>query len=95
MIISTGRYRNNTVANLAVNNLPRKVIVPSPQSPYAFQYTTYLWTGMDRPDSVAQAFYGDPTAWWHIADANPEIPDWSLISIGTLIRVPMLTGMMM
>ena len=87
-ISSTGRYKESTVANLAVNDLPRRVIVPGPQHAYSFGYQTYMWTSADRPDSIAQKFYGDSTAWWHIADANPEIMSWINIAPGTIVRIP-------
>jgi hypothetical protein len=62
--------------------------VPSPSRSFTVNYTYYLWVYGDRPDSVAAFFYGDPSMWWNIADANPEILDWTDLQPGTVIRVP-------
>lgn len=90
-IMANGRYRDSTVSTLAVGNLPRQVIVPRPPVPYTFRYRSYIWTGADRLDSVADSVYGDPSKWWAIAAGNPEIMDWSIIWAGTIIRIPTLT----
>jgi hypothetical protein len=38
--------------------------------------------GNNRLDIMAQRRYGDPTQFWHIADANPEL------QAGDLVKVP-------
>jgi phage tail protein X len=67
---------------------PISTIVPSSPSDYTFTYSPYQFTGADRLDNLANSFYGDPAAWWSIADANPEILDWSNVAPGTIIRIP-------
>jgi hypothetical protein len=45
--------------------------------------------GTDRLDILAQRRYGDPTRFWHIADANSEIEAGALTRrVGRTIRVP-------
>lgn len=40
-----------------------------PRPPGRFLYTVH---DSDRLDLLAFKYYGDPTKWWHICDANPE-----------------------
>jgi hypothetical protein len=45
----------------------------------------------DRPDLIAAAYFGDPTQFWRICDANPVIHPEDLCSddrIGESIRIP-------
>lgn len=50
---------------------------------------TYYTVGQgERFDTIAAMLYGQPTLWWRIADANPEVwyPD-NLVA-GSIIRIP-------
>jgi phage tail protein X len=43
----------------------------------------------DRLDNLAYQFYGDPTYWWIIQIANPDLPNDSLYpSLGFQLRIP-------
>jgi nucleoid-associated protein YgaU len=42
----------------------------------------------DRMDNLAAQFYNDPTQWWRIADANPEIFFPGQMAPGSIIRIP-------
>jgi hypothetical protein len=44
--------------------------------------------GSDRIDLLAVQYFGDARMWWHIADANPEILDWTVLTPGQIIRIP-------
>lgn len=90
MIQSNGRYKDSTVATVNVASYPRQVIVSGPQSAYTFNYQTYMWTANDRLDMLATSAYGSPLQWWAIADANPEILDFSTLAPGQIIRIPNL-----
>jgi phage tail protein X len=87
-ISATSRYAQSTVLSILVNGQPRQTIVSSEQVPFSIQYTFHQVTSNERIDNIAYQFYGDATRWWVIADANPEILDWSNLPQGTLIRVP-------
>lgn len=52
------------------------------------RYIDYTWVDGDRLDFIASVYYGDPTRWWEILDANPGLPDALEIAPGTIIRVP-------
>lgn len=91
MISADSRYAQSTVTPVQVNNVSRFVIVPSEQQAYSFSYQFYLVVDGDRIDNIAFRFYGDPLRWWVIADANPQIMDWSVLYPGELIRVPVVT----
>lgn len=92
MTIQAGsRYEDSEVTTVAVNGRDRMVIVPGPQAPYTFTYTSYQWRGGDRVDSIAFDNYGHEDKWFAIADANPEIMNWMDVKSGTLIRIPAIT----
>jgi len=63
-------------------------VVPSRQTSWGFSFTYYAMTEGDRIDLLAMDLYGDGMLWWKIADANPEILDWTEIPIGTILRLP-------
>lgn len=46
------------------------------------------WRG-ERPDLLAQRFYGDPGQWWRIADANPVVDPRELTDeAGRIVEIP-------
>jgi len=43
----------------------------------------------DRLDNLAYQFYNDPTLWWILSVANPDLPNDSLYpTLGYQLRVP-------
>jgi nucleoid-associated protein YgaU len=43
----------------------------------------------ERPDLLAQQFYGDPSQWWRIADANPVLDPRELTEeAGRVVEIP-------
>lgn len=52
------------------------------------RFFTYVWVEGDRIDLIANQFFGEPTYWWKIMDANPELGSPFDIPIGTTIRIP-------
>ena len=43
----------------------------------------------DRLDNLAYQFYGDPTLWWILSVANPDLPNDSLYpTLGFQLRIP-------
>jgi hypothetical protein len=50
----------------------------------------YMYTMRgDRLDNLAYQFYGDPSLWWVLSVANPELPNDSLYpTIGFQLRIP-------
>lgn len=92
MISANSRYASSTVVT-AQNLDGRDVLVilfDTPQD-QSFRFTWHQLTGDEYPDQLAQRHYGDPTLWWVIARANPEITDWMQLPPGTLLRIP-VTG---
>lgn len=89
MIGPNSRYANSVVA--LVDSPERgSVLTVMPRQPEVrvFSYTSIYLGDNDRLDLIAQRIYGDDTLWWKIADANPEILDWSDVPAGTLLRIP-------
>lgn len=88
MISNTSRYADSTLVTINKNGISVQTITPSSPETYTFNYIYYILKGTERIDTVSYAFYGDATLWWKIADANPEILNWSALPGGTIIRIP-------
>lgn len=89
MISNSSRYANSVLVTDTKNDGTQVIVLtPSDAISYTFTYTFYTTTGSDRIDTIANAYYGDPTLWWKIGDANPEIMKWDSIPPGTTIRIP-------
>lgn len=88
-ILANSRYVNSTVINVTgPEGNTVQVIVPSPAVSWTFSFTSHTWTDQDTVDLLAWTYYGDPTLWWKIGDANPEIMSWFTVQPGTVIRIP-------
>lgn len=89
MITAQSRYVNSTVALV---DSPTKgtvlTVMPRTAETKVIAYTSIYLQDNDRLDLIAQRVYGDGSLWWKIADANPEILDWSDVAIGTVLRIP-------
>ena len=65
----------------AVVKYPKLLLDPS-------DIYVYVTQG-DRYDTLAQAYYNDPTLWWVINRANPSQDPGSLFpAVGSQIRIP-------
>ena len=90
MAIAAGsRYQAGSVQRiLDSTGVYRPTILMPARGERRFNYTSYRITTEDRIDLLAYQFYGDATMWWFIANANPEIFNWSSLEAGTVIRIP-------
>ncbi len=51
--------------------------------------TTHTVSSGERPDHLGQRYFGDPAAWWRIADANPVLDPRELTAEpGEEIEIP-------
>lgn len=88
MISGRSRYVDNPVVLLSTDRGSIVTIAPLPPQPRVIDYTYVRLADGDRLDLMAARLYGDERLWWKIADANPEILDWTDLPIGTILRVP-------
>lgn len=88
MITPNSRYAQSPIVAVNKDGQVANVIVASQQTAKTFSYVSHMMTDNDRLDNLANQYYGDPTAWWQIANANPELIDWSSIPPGTVLRIP-------
>lgn len=89
MISANSRYANSLlVAQTKDDGTVVNVVTPSDAKSYTFVYSYYVVVHGDRIDTLANAYYGDPTKWWKIGDANPEIMKWDNLVAGTVLRIP-------
>ena len=64
-----------------------------PEIPYSENDIYVYTTEGDRLDNLAFQYYKDPTLYWIISSANPQIPSNSLfIPIGAQLRIPSNIG---
>jgi nucleoid-associated protein YgaU len=95
MILPSSRYADSPVVTVVAPGTfgggDISVIVPSMQQPFSFRYISHLVVAGERIDTLAAQYYGDPTMWWRVADANPSIMWYDDIMPGTILRVPVLT----
>lgn len=89
MINAQSRYVNSTVA-LVDSPARGSVLTVLPRQPETrvFSFTYIILEEHDRLDLIAHRVYGDGALWWRIADANPEILDWTTVEPGTTLRIP-------
>lgn len=84
----TSRYANGVVTRMpdgtGTFNLSVLRTVPRSRVPYSL----YVWQSGDRPDLLAKSVYGDPSLWWVIFDANPQVLYPLNVPVGTVIRIP-------
>lgn len=91
MAIYLGSRYENSVVDFVTYDLG---IGPSPVCFYSFSnlgtlsYMEYYWQDGDRIDQVASKFLSYPDKWWVIAEANPEVHDFTKVPVGTRIRIP-------
>lgn len=90
MAIAAGsRYQAGTVQRIMdASGVYRPTILMPDRGERRFNYTGYMVRDDDRIDLLAYQFYGDSTMWWFIAEANPEIMNWSNLTAGTVLRIP-------
>ncbi|MGP3981998.1 LysM peptidoglycan-binding domain-containing protein [Streptomyces sp. KR80] len=59
----------------------------------AEESATHTVSSGERPDLLAQRYFGDPTQWWQIADANPVLDPRELTDeAGQEIEIPHAGG---
>ena len=88
-ISASSRYATSQIIALQKNGQVINVIVLNQPQTQTVTYVSHMVTATDRLDLLANQYYGDPTQWWVIANANPELnPDWTNIEPGTVIRIP-------
>lgn len=72
----------------AVRYVKRRLLPPLSESPEDAE-TTHTVSSGERPDHLGQRYFGDPAAWWRIADANPVLDPRELTAEpGEEIEIP-------
>lgn len=92
MILSNSRYSDSAVVTQSVNGKDVVYITPSQAASYTFQYTYYVTSGADRIDTIAAAFLSDPTQWFNIGNANPQIMNFLDLEPATVLRIPSVSA---
>jgi nucleoid-associated protein YgaU len=89
MISANSRYANSTLVS-ATNLDGDDILAITFTEPVntVIQYQNYTVKGSDTIDGLAYKLLGDGTLWWVIANLNPEILDFSTLTTGDTIRIP-------
>ena len=88
MIFTNSRYNNQPVLRVVGSDgITRPTIYRQPP-PLAPRFLHYQVVYGDRLDNLAFTFYNDPTLWWVIADANPEVFYPASLAPGSILRIP-------
>ena len=84
------RYSNIRTINTPENPKRRYVTVKYPEISLDFSDIYVYPTRGDRYDTLALAYYGDPSLWWVISRANPTLTnaDSLIPPLGVQIRIP-------
>lgn len=92
MINRNSRYaRDSVLQRVAVSGKDPQQAVYQDPAVYSNQvYQTVISQIGDSFESFAFTYYQDPTSWWVIARANPQVFFPSAIPPGTTIRIPSL-----
>lgn len=90
MILEGSRYENAEVLVVQDPESGRFHRAVSERYPYGAEFSalTVITQEFDRIDLLADRYYEDPTMWWVIAYANPEIHVWDPIPVGVELRIP-------
>lgn len=88
MITPQSRYANTPVTTITDHRGPHQVMAPVPNYTGSFAFTYYQVEEGDTPEWIAYSTYDDGRLWWTIANANPEILDWTDLPVGTILRIP-------
>lgn len=88
MIASNSRYVDSQQVTENTNGTDVIYITQDAPVAYTFKYTYYVVNGSDRIDNIAATYLGDPTQWFIIAKANPQVMNWLNLTAGTIIRIP-------
>jgi phage tail protein X len=89
MITAQSRYASSVIS--VIDHPTRGSVLsvePRPAETRVFNFTYIVMEEFDRVDLIAYRVFGNAALWWKVADANPEILDWSEVEPGTVIRVP-------
>jgi nucleoid-associated protein YgaU len=87
-IAANSRYADNSIVTLNVGGASRQVIAMSEPGVTTFSFFTHTYSADETIDNIAYSYLGDPTQWWQIADANPEVMDWNNLTPGYPLRIP-------
>lgn len=88
MFLDNSRYARLTPSNVKTR-AGRDVSVIHLRRLPAMTGAPHTVYGNDRLDIIAQRTYGDPTRFWHVADANTELEATKLLQpVNRVIRVP-------
>ena len=87
-----GRY-STIQTNITARGRRFNEITKYPDSPLSYN-DIYVYTDEgDRFDILAQSYYKDPSLWWIISIANPQLTQMSMFPpLGVQIRIPTNIG---
>ncbi|MFI7083871.1 hypothetical protein ACIBUR_09720 [Streptomyces anulatus] len=85
----TSRYQRHATALVKDRHgrLQLAIMHRGPES-RSLRVSDFRWRGDERVDDVSTRYYGSESSWWMVAEANPQILDWTQVPAGMQIMVP-------
>ena len=80
----TTSSRYTTVADEGSSN----ILAARKKQQTVVQYSTYTARDGDTFEGLAIRLYRDPSQYWRVADANPQVKFPDRIPVGTQLRLP-------
>lgn len=89
-IYKGSRYEYSTVDWVAteLNGAENPIVFYAFTNFNRVSYYEHLYVNGERLDQLSSKYYKTPRFWWMIAEANPQIDDFTNIKEGTLLRIP-------
>jgi hypothetical protein len=89
-IYKNSRYALSKVdfVQTSLSTHPKPIVFYDIATSSVLTYFEHIYVGGERIDQISNQYYGVPSLWWYIAQNNPLIKNFNLITPGTVIRVP-------
>lgn len=90
MIYQNSRYYHQTIDFLSFfpNENQYPIVFYQFDTPGTTSWYEHTYTQGERLDQLAYQYYKRPDFWWLIPEYNPQVPDFTSITPGTVLRIP-------
>jgi hypothetical protein len=89
-IVSGSRYSDSVVDYFTKQEygVATPVVIYKFDSLESVSFFTHIYGTGETLHALSQRYFRRPDLWWIIAEYNPEIPDFTNIAAGTIMRIP-------
>lgn len=89
-IYQNSRYYNQLIdyVSYSVDGSSLPIVFYEFDNPTKISWWEHIYTEGERLDQIAYTYYKRPEYWWLIPEYNPQVPDFTNITPGTVLRIP-------